>query len=286
MFSYVLSLLTKLLVYNMNIKKIARNCLPFGLVEYLRKRKDVRMSEIFPIDQKNVDYSYLKSVQYLVSLGVQSHEVFSGSIPEDSLKIIKDVIESDNKERSHVVYSVLHVGNFVGVSLAYIMDSLQKIGLNHHVVAIDPNISHRGVENPQNLVCRLVSHFGLAENLLLCCGYSVQKSFGDDGLDLTNQNNPLDRLHHEAAPTNVLKTLGQNYEDKFHIAIIDGNHDGTYLERELETIQRLLVKDGTLILDDVSSDWPEVSDVAAGLEKNGWKNIIADGRIAIFRRKV
>ncbi len=267
------------------LKSFIRFLVPFGLVELYRKRLDANRFIVGRKGLSNSLYSHSRAIDYLVSIGIPSHDVVAGSMPHSSLNLIDNLILEYTKKSLDRKCNILHVGNFVGISLSSVVNSLSKSGVSYQVIAIDPNIEHRNVKNPQNVVCRLLDQFGLTENVLLCCGYTLSKTLGDDGFHLSNGASPSVRSVSEAAPTNVLKTLRQNFTGLIDVALIDGNHDGDYLKTEIAEIKQLLKPSGILILDDVNEDWPEVSGVAHGLDKDGWEITVADNRIAVLKRR-
>lgn len=71
---------------------------------------------------------------------------------------------------------MLHVGNFLGVSLAWFADSAGAWHQDSLVVTVDPNVTHRGVERPQEHVIDLLTTFGLEDRVLRLTGYTLAKN--------------------------------------------------------------------------------------------------------------
>jgi predicted O-methyltransferase YrrM len=169
---------------------------------------------------------------------------------------------------------VLHVGNYVGVSLAFVTDLAARRDPRSTVLSVDPNMPHLGVDSPQDHVLAVLSHFGLQEISLVVSGYTLEKSTGADG-DGTG-----------ASCERVLESLAR-MGLRFELALIDGNHDATYLRNEIEVLLPLMTPGGLLVLDDVSRHHPAVRLVHAELAEDRSVPLEAvsdDGRVAILRR--
>jgi predicted O-methyltransferase YrrM len=158
-----------------------------------------------------------------------------GSMPQTTMDCIARVIDELAPRRP---LRVLHVGNFVGVSLA----ALSDIAAEHHpdsrVVSIDPNSRHLGVDDPQGHALALLGHFGLDHVNVLVCGYTLARAVSDGA----------------AACAEVLASL-EALGQRFDVAVIDGNHDPDYLRAELTALVRLIDDGGLLMLDDVSEQF-------------------------------
>jgi Methyltransferase domain len=225
-------------------------------------------------------YSYDAAIDHLVRRGwTTERHTRMGSIPVASLERAVEVL---TRELPAVAPRLLHVGNFLGVSLSYVLDWAR--GRDGVVVSVDPNIPHRGVEEPQDAVCDLLAHFGLAENHLLMCGYSLGKSLSNDGV-VFDDYDPASAWSAESAPENVLLTL-RRLGHRFDAAFIDGNHDPDYLRAEIAHITEMLVPGGLLVLDDVDAAWEQIRGVFDEVVISDWplEAVCADGRIGILRR--
>ncbi len=225
-------------------------------------------------------YAYEDALGYIVARGwTTEHHARMGSVPESSLATIVTTLEA---MLPPVEPRLLHIGNFVGVSLSYLLDwARRRHGLT---VSVDPDISHRGVAHPQRAVCDLLARFGLGERHLLICGYSLDKCVSNDGV-VFNGYDPAAAWKAEAAPENVLPGLVAGGQ-RFDAALIDGNHDAAYLRRELVEITRLLTPDGVLVLDDVDDNWDRIRRLFHEIGAGDWpyEPVLADGRVGILRR--
>jgi len=227
-----------------------------------------------------VTYSYEDSIAWLASQGVDEDQIRGGSIPERSLSFIEGYL---SRFLAPQPVTALHIGNFVGVSLAYVVNALRSIDPESLVIAVDPNIPHRGVSNPQDHTARLLSRYGLQKNCLLVCGYSLSKNHGDDGGYIYGDKR-LSQVRYatEAASEEVLANLGCLLSRKIDCAFIDGNHDGTYLAAELKALGRLLRPGGVLVLDDVSEAWFEISGVFEEFKRERQvEKSFQDGRVGL-----
>lgn len=225
-------------------------------------------------------YSYEDAVSHVVASGLTTERhVRMGSVPEASLATAVNVLEDHLPATDP---RLLHVGNFVGVSLSYLLDWARHRG--GFVVSVDPDIPHRGVEHPQRAVCEVLAHFGLTDRHLLICGYSLDKCFSNDGVVFDGYD-PASAWAAEAAPENVLPGLAHAGQ-RFDAAFIDGNHDAAYLRRELTVITRLLEPGGVLVLDDVDPNWDQIRGLFDEVGTGDWpyERLLADGRVGILRR--
>jgi Methyltransferase domain len=225
-------------------------------------------------------YAYEDALAHIVARGwTTEHHARMGSVPEASLATIVATLQSALPPAEP---RLLHVGNFVGISLSYLLDwARTRHGLT---VSVDPDIPHRGVAHPQRAVCDLLAHFGLAERHLLVCGFSLDKCFSNDGVVFDGYD-PAAAWAAEAAPENVLPGLTAAGQ-RFDAAFIDGNHDAAYLRRELAEITHLLAPGGVLVLDDVDENWDQISRLFDEVGGGEWpyERILADGRVGLLRR--
>jgi hypothetical protein len=155
------------------------------------------------------------------------------------------------------------------------------------VVSIDPDLTHRGIEHPQQHVIAILNHFGLQRNAVICVGYSTSKSLSNDGTPFVGEDgaeyDPYTRYQSEQSCEDTLSNLCATSEGKFDFAVVDGNHEGSYLRRETALVRRLLRSGGILILDDVSDVWSEIKAEYEGLQSNGWRALGADGRVGVLQ---
>lgn len=230
-------------------------------------------------------WSYEAAVAYLSERhGIPEAEVREGSIPEASVQSILDWV-GGNLSSDRPLHA-LHVGNFIGISLAHLFAGLRAQHPDSQVLSVDPNIPHRGVTHPQDVVIDLLEHFGMHDGHLLVCGYSLEKSLSNDGVITYNGYDPSREFANEQAPENTLPGLlaaGM----RFDVALIDGNHEPAYLRREVAGLSRLLRPGGVLALDDVDLWWRELAAVFAEIvESDEWpfEQVGYDGRVGLLRR--
>ena len=196
-------------------------------------------------------------------------------MPQPSLDYARTFLPADARRG-------LHVGNFAGVSLAYFIHALG--GGDAVVTAIDPNITHRGIANPAGKVLALLSRFGLERNCLLITGYSLERNVANDGRDYAGGFS-ADAFSAEPSCANTLPNLARLAPAAFDFAVMDGNHDGAYLRRELREVAALLRPGGVLVLDDVSSEWFEIERVYAELDAAVFEKLGTDGRVGVLRKR-
>jgi len=275
------------------LKSTLRFILPHGI--FLLKERIQRKKLLFERQERikkfngkiysKLDYDYELSIQKLVDRGVSEQQIRDGSIPESSLDYLFDILNERLKDLTSI--KALHIGNFVGISLLYLSNALLKINSNTIIISIDPNIPHRGVSTPQKYVCYLLNIFGFQKSNIILTGYTLEKNFGDDGgtfyfSKFTNNKSN----NHDYIITNLLENL-VNLNIHLDFILIDGNHDGKYLDREVKLVDKLLNKNGMLVLDDVNRNWEEVNYVYKKTLLNPVYKLLAnDNRIGIIEKVI
>lgn len=262
--------------------------LPYGFVTYQQaRRREARRNALEEVlraaapDRQAHEFDFEAAIRFLVQQGCQESQVRAGSIPAESLGLIRGVLSSGEYGSSTLG---LHVGNFVGISLACLATVARFRSKESLVLAIDPDIPHRGVEFPQRVVAQLLSHFGLTRHVSILAAYSLEKSPGNDGLAYVPSYNPSESFPHEAACENgLLNVLRLTGPESLGFVLIDGNHDDLYLRRELDVAVQLLEHGGLLILDDVSETWPGIKNCFEELG-HAMDTVVEDGRIGILQK--
>jgi hypothetical protein len=280
--------------------QLVRDAMPYGLVTAVRRRRAVardqqqraemheeRHSRIRDLDHSPArrsselidPFQYESLIDFHVSRGLSRASVVEGSIPAASLSFIREVLrESVAQTPLHG----LHIGNYVGVSLAYIAATLRSLHPDSRTVAIDPNLPHRGTVNPQSHVAALLRACGLHGDVILAAGYSGVKSVSNDGV-IFDGYDPFANHDEEAGVENVLHSLSLLYPHRFGFAILDGNHDAGYLRTELDCVARLLTPKSLVVLDDVNDAWLEIKKVYRNLGDSRFEALSTDGRVGILR---
>ncbi len=237
-------------------------------------------------------FNFEAAVAFLVENGVSEVQVREGSIPSASLDFISKTLTEHLPQRPLLG---LHVGNFVGVSLAHLTATMREIDEDALVVSIDPGMPHRGIHAPDRLALGLLDRFGLTAHNLLVTGFSLGRNVRDDGyvfaedalLAATPPSVAATALREDAACEQVLPNLARLLPDRFDVAFIDGNHDGDYLREELRHIDVALRPDGMLIVDDIGTAfWGGVKAAFEDLstEGGGYTQLGSDGRVGVVAR--
>jgi hypothetical protein len=223
---------------------------------------------------------YESIVQFLIDRGIAEHHIREGSIPLSSLRFIQETVFS-KLDRGSPSY-LLHLGNFVGVSLAYMTQALTKVNSESLVFAIDPNVPHRDVENPQAHVMALLNACDLQRNVVPIVGYSLKKNVSNDGA-IFDTYDPVTRYDEEMSCENILANLQPVMKASFDVVCFDGNHDGQYLRSELENIIPLLKMGAWIVLDDANAAWAEIHEVFKDIPHFGFETVATDGRVGIAK---
>jgi hypothetical protein len=227
-----------------------------------------------------------EAVRVLVARGLDEGTIRTGSIGAGHLRFLDRAVREHL--RTEPPHRALHVGNFVGVSLAALTGSMLGVagGSDPVVVSIDPNIPHIDITDPQTATMAVLTHFGYQPYNVVICGYSLEKSLGTDGFG-TEEYEPERAFATEAACENVLLSLAA-VGLQLDVAVVDGSHNAAYLRRELEAIVPLLRVGALLVLDDVTDAWAGIRDLFGELGASGsaWplEALDHDGRIGVLRR--
>jgi hypothetical protein len=112
-----------------------------------------------------------------VAAGAPEEVVRWGSIWPESLAFICETIRNELPRQRAAI--ALHVGNFLGVSLVGLVSTLRDVHPESLIVAVDPGVTMGGVAHSQDYVTQLLDVFGLANSVLLVCGYSFGRTDPD-----------------------------------------------------------------------------------------------------------
>lgn len=238
------------------------------------------------------EFDYELAIAVLAESGLSEQQVRDGSMPEESLELVTKRL-ADHLTGDPPL--ALHVGNFVGVSLAYLTAALRAHDPRALVVSIDPAMTHRGIEAPDRIALRLLDRFGLTANSMVITGFTRERNMPDDGYVWPDHAAPramsaeaaADLLGGHAACENVLPNLARLLPGQFDLALLDGNHEAGYLSAELRDVDVLLRPGGLLVLDDVGDDfWDDLSDLFAELASGdrGYAQLDRDGRVGLLAR--
>lgn len=228
-------------------------------------------------EQLSVD----EAVRFLAARGLDENEVRAGSVPQASLDYIRSFAVSELPGDQPLLG--LHIGNFVGVSLAYLSATLFDRNPDSQVWSIDPNIAHRGIQDPAGHAFALLGHFGLLGGNVVMTGYTLEQNTGDE-----SDPDPVVSFEAERRSEQVLPNLAARMARSFDLVFIDGNHDGRYLEREIDPIRRLLRPGGLMVIDDVDTEtWRMVGDIFDRLAgDDAFEEVGRDGRVGLLRMRL
>ena len=266
---------------------------PQGLAQQLARSKSVARWRVgsyntAQADKGNPAYSYRAAVEFHLARGLTPGHVVGGSMPGASLSFCSEALDNLFPTTDDRPLMGVHVGNFLGISLGHFVDYVRQRNKNSVVVSIDPNLTHRGISDPQKHVIALLTHFGLQKNAIIIVGYSLNKSLSNDGTAFTGENgveyDPYTSFQTEQACEDTVTNLSTLYAGRFDFAMVDGNHEGSHLSRETEQVGFLLRPGGVLILDDVSDAWSHIKAEYGALQSKDWRGVSADGRVGLLQR--
>lgn len=281
------------------LKKTLKAITPHGLVELRRKltaktkqstgreeehaarrERIARVLSQAPSGAKFKGYDYEQVAQFLIRRGLPEFHVREGSVPRPSLDFLAEEVLL--KIPSNCPPKALHIGNFVGVSLAYIAATLAERNPAAIVVSVDPNLCHRSVSNPQAHVAALLAACGLQRNAIILAGYSGAKSLSNDGVVFAGYEPDREFVNEDACEM-TLVNLGKLSTKAFDFVMMDGNHEAEYLIEEIKQTLPLLKEGAYVVLDDVDEAWTEIRDVFQNIRSLGLTAVSSDGRIGVAR---
>ena len=205
--------------------------------------------------------------QLAVEAGADGELMEIGSITAESLDFILEHLDGGPG---------LHIGNYAGLSLAYLAAHTDDV-----IVAVDPNVEHWGLPNPQDVVVKLLHAAGVEDRVLLVCGYTLDRNPSNDGSVIAGYD-PSVEFTHEVAPVQVLPIL-ESFAMNFGWVVLDGNHDPAYLKAELDHLAPLIREGGLAFLDDCDPFWPEIRAVFEDAHGE-WTAVDKNHRIGVLRR--
>ena len=272
------------------MKQLLKWLLPHGLVRIwqIRQERGYQRARVALAPTQVYDTaSHENLVRFLMERGIDETQIREGSIPPESLDFLASFVRESAADGTPLLG--LHVGNFLGVSLAFITAAARACHSDSVVVAVDPNLEHRGISHPQDHVCSVLAHCGLSANVLLCCGFSEEKNVGNDGRNylenyrLLTQEEIAASVLQQHAPTDVLSQLARLQAKPFDFALIDGNHESSYVQSELRRLHPLMKRGGLVFMDDVSEGWPMLKKVFESSESEFYRCRESNGRVGVLQ---
>ncbi len=252
----------------------------------LKRKRAMRLARAARVEEQSGDgkltFDYEQAVAFLAAQRCDERQVIEGSMPPTSLEFCGRAI---SRLYAGEPLMGLHVGNFVGLSLCYFTSLVRSLHPDSRVIAIDPNVPHRGISDPAGEVIRMLCHFQCQANSLLLTGYTLEKSISNDGLDSTGAYDPVAAFAGEMSCEQQLPALKFLCSCRFDFCVIDGNHSGEYLEREIAVVEDLLKPNGLLILDDITESWHEIRSVFEGRVGRGFSRVGTDGQVGILKKE-
>jgi len=118
---------------NKKAKKLLRGLVPYGVVRLVERRSEMMANrERNFLRYKRIELAstacaaghrlnpvdYESMIAYLVGRGLDEKQVRAGSMPESSLRYLAAHLEE--RLRGVSAPRLLHIGNFVGISLTYV----------------------------------------------------------------------------------------------------------------------------------------------------------------------
>lgn len=257
-----------------------------------RRRQEARAAfeRASPPARPASGFDYEAALRFLVEeRGLNEEQVRLGSMPEELLGSCVEAMSAALAPDRPL--AILQVGNFVGLSVAFLSAFARGWHEDSVVVSIDPAISHRGVERPDDDVIALLNRFGLQDANVIVRGFSLARNMGDDfgyvlSDDVANhaRGDPFRRFQRADSGERALPNLARIAPGRFDVVLIDGNHEGDYVRAEIAEVDRLLAPGGQLVIDDV--DWGALQPAVRALTESGsrFSAVRRTGRVGVWRK--
>ena len=187
----------------------------------------------------------------LAGWGVDRWQADHASVPEVDLAAVAGCLAEIPPPLAGV-----HVGNFVGVSLAYLARVLCRLDEASAIVSIDPDLPHRGIPDTEKIASRLLETYGLSRMVVRVWGYSLGKTIANDGV-VDGGYDPREHYANEIAPEFALESLAKILAGRADFVYLDGHHQAEYLRDEIDASLRLLKPGGMLFVDDMQAPFLE-----------------------------
>lgn len=111
------------------------------------------------IHPKNSDNLYKKIVDYFSHLGHDRRQVVEGSMPENTLKLLSNILYGKG----------LQIGGFVGLAHVFFGRKFER---TRKYCTVDFNQIHRGIVNPALTISKAIDFFNVSSNSILIIGDS------------------------------------------------------------------------------------------------------------------
>ena len=177
------------------VVRVVKYVMPHGLVQQIVRAQALRRRRVAAhniaqvrVSAQSVPYKYTAAIEFLCARGLPRGHVVEGSMPESALAFCSKTLDNLIPTIVERPLVGLHVGNFLGVSLVHFVNYARKRNQKSVVVSIDPNVNHRGIDEPQKHVIAVLNHFALQENAIICVGYSEKKTLSNDGIAFIDQS--------------------------------------------------------------------------------------------------
>ncbi len=227
-------------------------------------------------------FDYEAAFAWLAANGLDENQCRLGSMP---LTVLESAWTQIERLRRRGPVRLLHIGNFVGVSLCYFASKLDR-SQGDLIVSLDPNIEHRGIQQPAAVVTRMAAHFGLGGVILPIQAFSLQANPANDGAT-SDYSRALDpsSVRAETGFEHGLENLAAIAVGQFSAILLDGNHDRAYLNREIDICTRLLAGGGLLLLDDIDAAWENLQALYEKLRlRDGFEEVDRAERLGVLRK--
>ena len=181
------------------------------------------------------------------SLEEKLKHAYEGSLKFPDAYVLKKIIHREKPG------AILEVGSFLGMSTNWILEVSKPF--NSKITAVDPNIRHRIFDNPRNILKKLNAAYH-PDRLEIVTGF-----FGsyDEGIyyDYEHYEPYLTRAQADKMIESKV-VIGKDWDRKFDLIFIDGNHKYKSVMNNFEVAYGLLRKGGSIVFHDALS-WPGVT---------------------------
>ena len=220
------------------------------------------MSPLSLLKQYNIIFAELRQIEAArpseSSLQSRLQHMQAGSIKFHDARQLVRLLETLRPQR------ILEVGSFVGVSSRLLLEA--STPWQAEVVALDPNMRHRGIDQPAEVV-RALNHAFLGKRLVMVEAFFDQVNLAGFYYEYEAHKPQLDHAKVDALVAQR-PVIDASWSERFDMIFIDGAHDAEAVLGNYHLARSLLKEGGLMVFHDACS-WHSVTQVILDIRSRG-----------------
>ena len=209
------------------------------------------------------------------SLQARLQHMQAGSIKFHDARQLVRLLETLRPQR------ILEVGSFIGVSCRLLLEA--STPWQGEVVALDPNMRHRGIDQPAEVV-RALNHSFLGKRLTMVEAFFDQVNAAGFYYEYETHRPQLDHAKVDALIAHR-PVIDATWPERFDMIFIDGAHDAEAALGNYRLARTLLKEGGVMVFHDAFS-WRSVRQVMLDIRSRGEDHVTFFGWTARLLTKL